>query len=83
MSTALVCSGLRRPVEATGVDMGDFEMINTSTGERLRIDQDGTELRDVVNPPAIEWCDRGQHFAPKYGGRDEYDILWICLECQK
>ena len=83
MSAALVRTGVRRPVEAAGVIMGDFEMIHLQTGERLRIDQDGTEIRDAVNPPAIEWCDRGQHFAPKYGGRDEYDILWICLECQK
>jgi hypothetical protein len=63
--------------------MGEFEMINTRSGERLRIDRDGTELRDVVNPPAIEWCDRGQHYAAKLGGREEGGILWICLECQK
>ena len=63
--------------------MGEFEMIHLQTGERLRIEQDGTEIRDVVNPPAIEWCDRGQHFAAKLGGREEGGILWICLECQK
>ena len=62
--------------------MGDFEMINLNTGERLRIDKDGTELRDEVIPPEIEWCDKGQHFAPKLGGRDDYGILWICLACQ-
>lgn len=82
MFAALVCLGLRRPMEATGVVMGDFEMINLNTGERLRIDKDGTELRDEVIPPAIEWCDKGQHFAPKLGGRDDYGILWICLACQ-
>ena len=82
MLTALVCTCLRRPVEATGVAMGDFEMINLNTGERLRIDKDGSELRDEVIPPAIEWCDKGQHFAPKAGGRDDYGILWICLACQ-
>ena len=70
-------------MEATGVVMGDFEMINLNTGARLRIDKDGTELRDEVQPPAIEWCDKGQHFASKLGGRDDYGILWICLECQK
>ncbi len=43
--------------------MGDFEMINLSTGDRLRIDKDGTELRDEISPPAVEWCDRGQHDA--------------------
>jgi len=82
MLTALVCFGLRRPVEATGVVMGDFEMINLTTGARLRIDKDGSELRDEVIPPAIEWCDKGQHYAPKMGGRDDYNILWICLACQ-
>jgi hypothetical protein len=70
-------------MEASGVVMGDFEMIHLQTGERLRIEQDGTEIRDAVNPPAIEWCDRGQHFAAKLGGREEGGILWICLECQK
>ena len=63
--------------------MGDCEMSHLLTGERLRIDRDGTEIRDAVNPPAIEWCDRGQHFAAKLGGREEGGILWICLECQK
>jgi hypothetical protein len=82
MLTALVRLILRRPVEATGVVMGDFEMINLTTGARLRIDKDGSELRDEVIPPAIEWCDKGQHYAPKMGGRDDYNILWICLACQ-
>ena len=82
MSATLVRTGVRRPVEAAGVAMGDFEMIHLQTGERLRIDQDGTEIRDTVNPPAIEWCDRGQHFAAKLGGREEGGILWICLACQ-
>jgi len=68
-------------VEATGVAMGEFEIINLNTGDRLRIDKDGTELRDEVSPPAIEWCDRGQHYASKLGGRDEGGVLWVCLEC--
>ena len=63
MLTALVCTWLRRPVEASGVAMGDFEIIDIKTGKRLRIDKDGSELRDEVTPPAIEWCDRGQHYA--------------------
>jgi hypothetical protein len=69
-------------MDATGVVMGDFEMINLTTGARLRIDKDGSELRDEVIPPAIEWCDKGQHYAPKMGGRDDYNILWICLACK-
>ena len=83
MLAALVRTGLRRPVEATGVAMGDFEIIDIKTGKRLRIDKDGSELRDEVIPPAIEWCDKGQHYAPKMGGRDDYNILWICLACQQ
>jgi hypothetical protein len=63
--------------------MGDFEMINLTTGDRLRIDKDGTELRDEVNPPAIEWCDRGQHYAAKLCGRFEFGIFWVCLECSR
>ena len=83
MLTALVCPWLRRPVEASGVAMGDFEIIDIKTGKRLRIDKDGSELRDEVTPPAIEWCDRGQHYASKLGGRDDQGMLWICLACQK
>jgi hypothetical protein len=62
--------------------MAEFEMINISTGKRLRIERDGTELRDEVQPPSVEWCDKGQHFASKLGGKDQQDILWICLACQ-
>ena len=83
MLTALVRTWLRRPVEASGVTMGDFEIIDIKTGKRLRIDKDGSELRDEVTPPAIEWCDRGQHYASKLGGRDDQGMLWICLACQK
>ena len=83
MLTALVCTWQRRSMEATGVAMGDFEIIKISTGERLRIDKDGSELRDEVTPPSIEWCDKGQHYASKLGGRDDYGMLWICLACQK
>ena len=82
MSAALVCTGIRRPVEATGVVMGEFEIINLESGKRYKVEKDGSELRDEVIPPAIEWCDKGQHFAPKLGGRDDYGILWICLACQ-
>lgn len=62
--------------------MADMEMINLNTGKRLRIKRDGTELRDEVIPPAIEWCDKGQHYAPKLGGQDQYNMLWVCLQCQ-
>ena len=82
MFAALVRTVLRRPVEATGVIVGEFEIINLESGKRYKVEKDGSELRDEVIPPAIEWCDKGQHFAPKQGGRDDYGILWICLACQ-
>ena len=82
MLAPLVRTVLRRPVEATGVVMGEFEIINLESGKRYKVEKDGSELRDEVIPPAIEWCDKGQHFAPKLGGRDDYGILWICLACQ-
>ena len=82
MLTALVRTWQRRSMEAAGVAMGDFEIIDIKTGKRLRIEKDGSELRDEVTPPAIEWCDRGQHYASKLGGRDDQGMLWICLACQ-
>jgi hypothetical protein len=62
--------------------MADLEIINIKTGDRLTIATDGSELRDQVSPPSIEWCDKGQHYASKLGGQDVYDSLWICLPCQ-
>ena len=63
---------------------GDFEMIRINTGERIIIHEDGTELRDQVNPPSIEWCDKGQHYGNRLNGAytgEGYSQLWICLEC--
>ena len=65
---------------------GDFEMIRIATGERTIIQMDGTELRDQVNPPSIEWCDKGEHFANRlHGGYtgEGPSMLWICLQCGK
>jgi len=65
---------------------GDFEMINIKTGDRLVIQMDGTELRDQVTPPSIEWCDRGEHYVSKLSGTytgEGASQLWICLECAK
>ena len=60
---------------------GNFEMINLKTGNRLTIQMDGTEIRDQVEPPLIEWCDKGEHFACKIDGKYVDDKLWICLAC--
>jgi hypothetical protein len=62
--------------------MGELEIINVITGSRLTIQRDGSELRDELPPPSIEWCDKGQHFASKLGGTGLYDQLWICLACK-
>lgn len=62
--------------------MGEVEIIKIATGERLTIAMDGSELRDQVPAPSIEWCDRGQHYASKLGGQDIADTLWICAACQ-
>jgi hypothetical protein len=62
--------------------MGDLEIINIKTGSRLIMQRDGSELRDDVPTPSIEWCDRGQHYASKLGGQDVADTLWICATCQ-
>jgi len=47
----------------------------------LSIQMDGTEIRDQVQPPAIEWCDKGEHFGLKIDGSYVDDKLWICLAC--
>jgi hypothetical protein len=62
--------------------MAELEIINVDTGERLIIQRDGSEIRDEVPPPSIEWCDRGQHYASKLGGSDVADTLWICAACK-
>ena len=62
--------------------MAELEIIKIATGDRLTIAMDGSELRDQVPAPSIEWCDKGQHYASKLGGQDVYDSLWICLPCQ-
>jgi hypothetical protein len=65
---------------------GDFEMIKIETGERTTIHMDGSELRDQIAPPSIEWCDKGEHYASALNGRitgSGASELWICLECMR
>jgi hypothetical protein len=65
---------------------GDFSMTNIKSGERLTIAMDGSELRDQVTPPSIEWCDKGEHYANKINGSmtgTGASELWICLDCQR
>jgi hypothetical protein len=65
---------------------GDLEITKIATGERLIIKMDGSELRDSITPPSIEWCDKGEHYANKINGSmtgSGASELWICLDCQR
>jgi hypothetical protein len=65
---------------------GDLEIINIKSGDRLTIAMDGSELRDSITPPSIEWCDKGEHYANKINGSmtgSGASELWICLDCQR
>jgi len=53
--------------------MADMEMIKISTGERTIYKADGSVLKDQVEPPKIEWCDRCDTFKRYDGGR--YDTV--------
>ncbi len=66
--------------------MSDMEMIKIATGERTRFMADGLVVKDQVDPPKIEWCDRCETFKRFDGGR--YDTvmgspeLWYCELCK-
>lgn len=66
--------------------MGSMEFIKLNTGERTRIDIDGTVVKDQIDPPRIEWCDRCEAFKRFDGGRYEYvqglEQIWICELCK-
>jgi hypothetical protein len=63
--------------------MAELEIIQITTGERITIQMDGSEVRDQAPIPSIEWCDKGEHYANKIDGRYIQDKLWICLECNR
>ena len=66
--------------------MGEIEIINVNSGARRVIQMDGTELRDTVQPPKIEFCDKCETFKQALGGRfeesDGLPILWFCEACK-
>lgn len=66
--------------------MADMEMIKIATGERTRFMQDGTVVKDQIEPPKIEWCDRCETFKRFDGGRYDYVMgspeLWYCEACK-
>ncbi len=85
MSGNLVQPQRRWKMEGARV-MADMEMIKIATGERTRFMDDGSVLKDQVDPPKIEWCDRCETFKRFDGGR--YDTvmgspeLWYCELCK-
>jgi hypothetical protein len=66
--------------------MADMEMIKIATGERTRFMIDGSMIKDRVDPPKVEWCDRCEAFKSFAGGRYEYvqglEQIWICELCK-
>jgi hypothetical protein len=66
--------------------MGDMEFIKLDTGERTRFMADGTVIKDQVDPPKIDWCDRCQSWKSVEFGRFDYVMgspeLWYCMECK-
>ena len=85
MSGNLVQPQRRRKMEGARV-MADMEMIKIATGERTRFMADGSVVKDQVDAPKIEWCDRCETFKRFDGGR--YDTvmgspeLWYCELCK-
>ena len=66
--------------------MGEFEMIKIATGERTTIKIDGTMVKDQVDPPKLEWCDKCEKWKPlefgRFDGSQGLTMIWICLECK-
>jgi hypothetical protein len=85
MQSDLVCLGIRRSMEGAAV-MGEMEIIKLDTGERTIFQTDGSVIKDQIDPPKIEWCDRCQAFKPLEFGRFEgsqgLTMLWFCMECK-
>ena len=85
MRADLVHTHIRRPVETTGVIMGEMEMIKLSTGEKTVFKADGTVTHDA-NPISIEWCDRCEIWKPLAFGRYVTNLgehlIWECGDCK-
>lgn len=65
---------------------GDLEIIRIDTGERRIIQMDGSEIRDTVPPPKIDFCDKCETFKSAMGGKYDYadgvPVLWYCEACK-
>jgi len=66
--------------------MADMEMIKIATGERTRFLAYGRVIKDEVDPPKIEWCDRCETFKRFDGGRYDFVMgspeMWYCELCK-
>ena len=85
MQPDLVRSELDRRMEGEKL-MGDLEIIKIATGERTTIQVDGSVIKDQVEPPKLEWCDKCEGWKPiefgRYDGAQGLTMLWVCLECK-
>ena len=62
--------------------MGELEIIKVNTGERTTFKIDGSVIKDMAEPPLLDWCDKGQHYALKASGKYLNDMLWYCEACK-
>lgn len=66
--------------------MGELEIIKIATGERTIIQMDGTVIKDQIDPPKVEWCDRCESFKSMLAGTYDKvmgtDELWYCAACK-
>jgi hypothetical protein len=72
-------------VEATGVMMGEMEIIKLSTGEKTTFQIDGTVIKEQ-QPINIDWCDKCERWKPlefgRYDGSQGLTMIWLCMECK-
>lgn len=66
--------------------MGDLEFIKIATGERTTIKRDGTQIKDQVDPPQLEWCDKCEAWKQlefgRFVGSQGLTMVWFCMECK-
>ena len=81
----LVRPFIRYAVEASGVIMGDMEIIKIATGEKTIFKADGLVVHET-DPISIEWCDRCEIWKPLEFGRYISHLgellIWECGECK-
>ncbi len=85
MQSDLVRSYTDRRMEGEKL-VGEMEIIKIATGERTKIKMDGSVLKDQVEPPKLEWCDKCESWKPmefgRYDGAQGLTMLWMCMECK-